>query len=76
MTHVSIRMGGKYENGKSVEVMVDGTDITSAILRDGFGVTFGSAPEEKSILHLQIIADELDIDLPDSVIDAVKGDAA
>ena len=64
MAHISIaRVDGRYA------LTVDGHDLSPSVLTEGFGIDFtGDIP----VVQMRVVATELDIDLPDAVIDAVR----
>lgn len=75
MAHVQIsaaRRGPALENGKTVMVKVDGVDLTDSLLADGLGIEWPQdVTIEDPIVVLRLAADVLDIDLPQSLLDAV-----
>ena len=69
MPHVQIRYGSEGGGVPPASVVVDGVDITDAVLRDGFGVEFPD--DHHAIVSMRLRADRLDVDLPGAVLEAL-----
>lgn len=67
MSHVSIRIGAIPDDRRSAQVVVDGVDITKAVLAEGFAVEF---PQDSphAVVSMRLRVDRLDMDLPDAVL--------
>lgn len=66
MAHVQIRQG---DSRLSLQIVVDGVDLSKHILTDGFGlVQVGDVWGVAMVL----VPDALDVDLPDAVVEAVR----
>jgi hypothetical protein len=64
--NVSIKYGPRTQ----AAVVIDGMDITHAVLADGFGVEFPQATDDKgaAIVRLRLRPDVLTIDLPEGIV--------
>lgn len=58
----------KYGPPEKAAVILDGVDITHAVLAEGFGVEFPEHPAGEAIVRLRLRADSLDIELPEGVV--------
>lgn len=65
MAHVQIAS----EADGGYVVTVDGVDISHAVLAEGFNVEFETTPAR---LHMTVLAETLEVDLPDAVLDALR----
>lgn len=76
MTHVEIRYGVDKTSAddRGACVKVDGVDITRAVLAEGFAVDFNRDPSQPhhATVTLRLRADQLDLDMPDAVLDAIR----
>lgn len=75
MAHVQIHQN----SDGSGRVLVDGVDLSMHILADGFRIeNLGGGKTDPARVHMTVVADTLDVDLPEAVIEAVRqdGDAA
>lgn len=73
MAHIQIAYGTPADGHPAARVLVDGVDITDAVLADGFGVEF-EHDTRRAVVSMKLRADRLDLELPDSIIDALAGD--
>lgn len=69
MAHVQITAGPG-----ETKLLVDGVDITESVLAEGFGIDFSKVPAGPVVVSMKLRTDRLDLDLPDSIIDALAGD--
>lgn len=65
-THVKI---GRNESGGHT-LIVDGHDLSYKVLGEGFAVEFAASPEQPDRVSVVLAADTLDIDLPESIVEA------
>lgn len=75
MAHIQIHANPRGAQGSDDPVfrmVVDGVDITSAVLGDGFSIEW---PDDltylPAIVNLRLSADVLDLDLSQSLLDAI-----
>lgn len=75
MAHVQIHANPRGKQGGDDPVfrmVVDGVDITDSVLGDGFSIEW---PDDltylPAIINLRLSADVLDLDLPQSLLDAI-----
>lgn len=72
MPHVSIRIGPDENDDRDARVVIDGVDITKAVLAEGFAVDFtrvlGMEPYPKAVVSMRLMVDRLDMDLPEGVL--------
>lgn len=68
MAHVKINAKGSGVT----EVIVDGVNMTRDIMVAGFGVTFPESEFDVARVHMVVAADTLEMDLPESVIEALR----
>lgn len=71
MTHLSIRIGTADGDDRGAKVVVDGVDITKAVLADGFAVEFKHEPAPHAVVSMQLRVDRLDMDLPEAVLNLI-----
>ena len=72
MAHVQIRYGSEGGGVPPASVVVDGVDITDAVMKDGFGVEFPA--DHHAVVSMRLRVNRLDLDLPAAVVDAVGVD--
>ena len=72
MAHVQIRIGQADGDDRLASVVVDGVDLTKAVLAEGFAVEFNNPIQGKSLVTMTLRVDRLDMDLPDSVLNATQ----
>lgn len=71
MAHVQFRTGSAVTNGHESELIVDGVDITTHVLAEGFSISESDDPDPLArewVVKLTLAADTLDVDLPDAVL--------
>lgn len=66
MAHVQIRPNGRG----AYKLMVDGVDISEAVLAESVRIEFDAAA--RPTLRMSLAADTLDADLVDSVIESMR----
>mgnify|MGYP000923125607 CR=1 FL=1 len=71
MTHLSIRIGTADGDPRGAKVVVDGVDITKAVLADGFAVEFLHDPAPHAVVSMRLRIDHLDMDLPEAVLNLI-----
>lgn len=72
MAHVQIRQG---ESRETLQLIVDGIDLSMRVFKEGLGlVQVGDNDSREWGVSMIVAADELDIDLPDAVIQALRED--
>lgn len=52
---------------------IDGVDMAGKVLAEGFSVTWRAEPG-RPLVHMTVMADVLEIDLPEAVIEALRFD--
>ena len=63
MTHVKIST-----SRDAGSIVVDGVDISRAVLAEGITVAVSTAPGAPSMVSLTLVADILELDLPEAVV--------
>lgn len=63
MTHIEIRIAAA-----DTKVLVDGFDLTPHLLAEGFSIEPGSALDPTTMVHCVLVANSLDVDLPEGVL--------
>lgn len=71
MTNVKI---SRSPNG-IYSVLVDGDEMNTKILAEGFHVELSEDPQQPARVHMIVAADVLEIDLPDVVLSAIRAEA-
>lgn len=71
MPHVQLRTGRACTNGGAAQLIVDDVDITMAVLADGFSLDIGEPGLTPATITMSIQVDDLDLDLPDAVINSL-----
>lgn len=75
MAHVQIHakpMSSDEARDQEFTLTIDGVDISSSVLADGFEIELPDTfPRDAPIVALRLTADVLDLDLPQSLLDAV-----
>ena len=71
MARVQVR---RDADSGTVQLLVDGHDLSNAVLTEGFVIVPYGAGTTRFLVRLTVRADELDADLPDSVIEALRSD--
>jgi hypothetical protein len=66
MAHVQIKQN--EERPMAYEVIVDGVDLSPHVLRRGLSIEIPTDPDKAPTVTLVIVADDLDVDLPYSLI--------
>lgn len=72
MPHVQIRYGAEGGGVRPASVVVDGFDITDAVLREGFGVEFPD--DHHAIVSMRLRVDRLVMDLPAAIVETLLVD--
>lgn len=67
MAHVQIAS----EADGGYVVSVDGVDVTHAVLARGFAVEFPPIEDGPALVHMTVLAETLEVDLPDAIVDAL-----
>lgn len=77
MANVYIRIGTDESDKRPAKVVVDGVDMTEHVLAAGFAVQMPAIPgEDHAVVTMRIRADRLEMDLPQSVLDATAVECA
>lgn len=77
MPHVQFRTGEATTNGRAVQLVVDGLDITSSVYDEGFGIVrVGEGESQQWGVQMILAADYLDADLPEAVLFASRSEDA
>jgi len=66
MAHLQLTYGGS-----ETQMVLDGVDITKAVLVDGFAIDFGKGDGKPAVVSMKVRVDRVDVDLPDAVLEAV-----
>lgn len=72
MSHVQIRIGRDDADDRGAQVVVDGVDITKAVLADGFAIDITDYPKPSAVVTMRLRVDRLDMDLPESVLNVIE----